>query len=126
MKAEELVWMGKRQFSQKARRHQGCDISIRKSISNNKLKARFILRNGCANVVSETEYIQFAIPNAERLYFMTGDHDTGLKMSLQKAMNADNRYVLINKERDAQELVVFAGDYNLRYDSECSLYYIQR
>lgn len=126
MKAEELMWMGKRQFTQKARKNQGCDISIKKSYSNNQLKMRFILRNGAANVVSETDYVQFAIPDSKHIYFMTGDHDTGLKMSSQKTMRCDNRYVMINKESDAQKIVKFVGDYDLKYDEECRLYYIHR
>ncbi len=126
MRAEDLKWMGKRQFTQKARNHQGCDVSIRKSLSKDKLKIRFILRNGSANVISETDYVQFAVSDTKRIYFMTGTHDTGLKMSAQKTMICDNRYVMINKEIDARELVSFVGDYNLQYDDECRLYYILR
>ena len=40
MKLEEMSWMGKREFTQKARKSKACDISIKKSISGGKTKAR--------------------------------------------------------------------------------------
>lgn len=126
MKIEDMVWMGKRQFSQKARNNQGCDISIRKSICNGKTKARFIMRNGVADVISETDYVQFSIPDGKHIYFMSGDRDTGLKMTSQDSIVCNNRYVQINKEEDAEALVAFSGDYELRYDQECGLYYVQK
>jgi len=83
-------------------------------------------RNGAGNVISETDYLQFAVPDSKHIYFMSGDHDTGLKMSSQDSMVCDNRYVLTNKESDAEEVASFVGDYDLKYDEECKLYYIQR
>ena len=126
MRTEDMLWLGKRQFTQKARNSQKCDVSIRKSFSQDKLKARFIFRNGAGGVVSETDYLQFAVPDSKHIYFMSGDHDTCLKMTSQDSMRCDNRYVLVNKEYDAEEVVSFAGDYNLKYDNECKLYYIQK
>lgn len=126
MQANELIWMGKRQFTQKARNNQGCDVSVRKSVSQGRTKARFIFRNGVGSVISETEYIQFSIPDARHIYFMSGDHDTGLKMSSQSKGICDNRYVQINKEADADEVVPFVGDFELRFDQECGFYYIQK
>ena|GEM_PF-3933845 len=126
MKTEEMLWMGKRNFTQKARSSQRCDVSIKKSYSQEKLKVRFTFRNGSGGIVSETEYLQFAVPDSKHIYFTSGDHDTGLKLSSQKSMCCDNRYVMVNKESDAEEIVSFVGDYNLKYDDECGLYYIQR
>ncbi len=124
---EDMIWMGKRHFSQKARNRQSCDVSVRKSITQNKVKARFTLRNGLASTISETDYVQYAIhPKLNRVYFKSGDHDTGLKMSSQKKMLCDNRYVTINKEDDAKQLLSFIGDYNIAFDSERGLYYIQK
>lgn len=123
MKKEDMMWMGKRSFTQKARKNQGCDISIRKSIVNGKTKARFTIRNGVADIISETDFLQFSITDERRIYFMTGDSDTGLKMSSQSSVN---RYVQINKECDAEELMPFVGDYSLSYDKECELYFISR
>lgn len=123
MKMDNMVWLGKRQFSQKARKAQGCDVSIRKSLCNGQTKARFTFRNGAGELVSETQYVQFSIPDERHIYFMTGDKDTGLKLSSQ---NSDNRYVQINKERDAEELMPFIGDYGLSYDPECRLYFVSR
>lgn len=126
MKAEDMIWMGKRQFTQKARNNQGCDVSIRKSMCNGKTKARMTIRNGVSGVISETEYLQFSVPDVKHIYFMSGDKDTGLKMSSQDSLVSDNRYVQINKEEDAEEIVPFVGDYDLLFDQECSLYYIQK
>lgn len=126
MRADELIWLGKRQFSQKARTSQSCDVSIRKSICGGKTKARFILRNGIAKIISETEYLQFSVPDSKHIYFMSGDHNTGLKMTSQDSLISDNRYVQINKETDAEEIITFAGDYDLKYDKECGLYYVKK
>ena len=61
MKLEDLSWMGKREFTQKARKSRACDISIRKSISDGKTKVRFIIRNGFYELISDTEFLQFSI-----------------------------------------------------------------
>ena len=123
MKKEELIWMGKRTYTQKARKNACTDVSVRKSVVNGKTKARFIFRNGVGEMVSETEYIQFSIADGKRIYFMTGDENTGLKLTSQ---DSPNRYVQINKECDAEELVPFVGDYMIKYDQECGLYNIAK
>ena len=120
---DELIWMGKRSFTQKARKNTFSDVSVRKSIVNGKTKARFIFRNGVGEMVSETDYIQFAVVDDKKLYFMTGDENTGLKMTIQ---DTPNRYVQINKECDAEVLLPFVGDYMLKYDQECGLYNISK
>ena len=126
MKAENLLWNGKRHFSQKARNNKGCDVSVSKSVLNGKTTARFIFRNGIAGVVSETDYVQFAVPDAKHIYFMTGSADTGLKMSSSNKNASDNRYVTINKENDAEMVAPFTGDYSLHFDKECGYYYIKK
>lgn len=127
MKLDKMVWMGKRNFSQKARKNNSCDISIRKTIGtdNNRTKARFTIRNGVSQLISETEYIQFSIPDTKHIYFMTGTKETGLKMTSQDK-ESENRYVQINKASDAEELIPFCGDYEIKFDQECQLYYIKK
>lgn len=129
MKDKDIIWYGKRKCSQEARKTGNLDISITESFANNVHKARFIFRNGVSNILSETDYIQYGITKNKRnprVYFMSGTSDSGLKMSITKSSRADNRYVTINRESDAAELLPFTGDYELLYDSECSRYYIQK
>lgn len=129
MKDKDIIWYGKRTCSQKARKTGNLDISITESVVNNIHKARFILRNGVANILSETDYLQYGIAQSKRnsrIYFMTGTSDSGLKMSITKSSRADNRYVTVNRESDAANLLSFVGDYELLFDSECSLYFIQK
>ena len=126
MKIDNMIWKGKRNFSQRARTNFSCDISVKSYLSAGKTKARFIIRNGMSALLSETDYLQFSIPDRKHIYFMTGSQNTGLKMTTQDKKEGGNRYVQINKEDDAEELVSFAGDYEICYDKECELYYIQR
>ena len=57
---------------------------------------------------------------------MTGTSDNGLKMTTTENAKVDNRYVTINRESDAVAILPFAGDYELLFDDECGLYYIQK
>ncbi len=126
MKAENLLWNGKRNFSQKARKSEECDVTITKSIVKGKSKARLTFRNGMASIVSETDYIQFAVPDGRHIYFMSGTKDTGLKLSASGNNSSDNRYVTINKENDAEMVIPFTGDYSINFDKECGYYFIKK
>lgn len=130
MKIDNIEWMGKRGFTQKARQTGETDVTITESItSENEHKARFTFRNGVANIVSETDYIQYGIKKEKktvRIYFKTGDKNTGLKLSAPSSNVNDNKYVTINRVSDAEKIIPFAGDYELLHDQECGLYYIQK
>lgn len=129
MKVSNIEWHGKRNCSQRARKTGNMDVTISESRADNIRKARFTFRNGVSNILSETDYVQYGIPNTKkwsRVYFMTGTSDNGLKMSITKSSRKDNRYVTINRESDAAKLLPFVGDYELLYDDECELYYIQK
>lgn len=129
MKKEQLLIYGKKKCSQKARKTGAMDVTISRSKNAGKDTIRFTFRNGVCNVISETDYLQYALPKGKRfksLYFLTGTHDTGLKMTSSKNAVCDNRYVSIYREDEVKRLEELIGDYELQYDKECELYYITR
>ena len=129
MKKEQLLIYGKKKCSQKARKTGALDVTISKSKNADKDTIRFTFRNGVSNVISETDYLQYGLPKGKRvklLYFMTGTHDTGLKMSSSQNAVCDNRYLTIYREDEVKRLEDFIGDYEIHYDTECELYYIAR
>ncbi len=129
MDIHSIQWYGKSNCSQKARKTGGMDVTVSKSICNGKPKVRFTLRNGIYDLVSETDRIQYGMSDKtdpRRIYFTTGTEKNGLKLSATHGSKAEIRYVAINKENEITRLLPFVGDYELSYDDECKLYYIER
>ena len=129
MKKEQLQFYGKKRCSQEARKTGAMDVTISRSTNSGKSTIRFTFRNGVSNIISETDYLQYALPKGKRhksVYFMTGTHDTGLKMTASQNAVCDNRYLSVYREDEVKRLEDLLGDYELQYDQECELYYITR
>lgn len=129
MDIQSIQWYGKSNCSQRARKTGGMDVTVSKSICKGKPKVRFTLRNGIYDLVSETDRIQYGMSDksdSRRIYFTTGTEKNGLKLSATHKSKAEIRYVAINKKNEIARLLPFVGDYELSYDNECNLYYIER
>ena len=125
----KIQWYGKSRFSQRARKTGNLDVTISKGMTLNKPKVRFTLRNSVYELITDTDRIQYGMPNSKRsnrIYFISGTAENGLKLSTTKNSNSETRYVAINKENEVERLIPFIGDYELSYDDECKLYYIER
>lgn len=120
----DFLWHGKRGYSQRALEGEPqSDVSIRKADMEDKIRARFIFRNGANDKISETDYMVYAIYK-NKIYFKGADEHTGLKMTANNT-KCGNRYVQINREEDAVDIWDFLGDYKLMFDEKKKLYFIQ-
>ncbi len=121
---EDLLWQGKRGYAQRALKiNASNDISVRKTDSDEYIRARFIFRNDTAKKISKKGYVVYAITN-NRIYFNEAEKNIGLKMTTNNT-KCGNHYVQINNEDDALKIWDFIGDYELKFDAKRRLYYIQ-
>ncbi len=128
MKQDDIQWFGKGKCSQKARKTGHMDITIAPSKRQGKETIRFTFRNSVHELITDSERIQYGFPNRKRnnrrLYFSAGNAENGYKLSMNGGNNDAFRYVNINKEAEVVALHPYAGDYELKNDPECNLYYI--
>ena len=110
----KLKWVTKNGVQKKA---QGYDVSI--SITEH--GAYITFRNDCSKRITKGEHFIFAV-DGNRIYFDGAECKEGYKLT--KKQSKTTTYTNIQKE--CGRFKRFVGDYDLKYDNEEKLSYIER
>lgn len=120
---DKMNWLQK----EKQRTVGGADISISvqtKNRGNAKDGGKVVcvtFRNGCHDLITDTEYIQLGVYK-NRVFIRQVDSADGYKLS-KPGGTARNRYV---KMPGVDVLKDFIGDYELKYDNFLDMYYVEK
>lgn len=111
-----IEWINKRQ------KHTSvCDVSVTAhNLGKKGCRTCFTFRNDSWQIVTTNEYVNIGIDKEKpnRLYFAQGEHGIGYKLWTQGSVKS--RYLTASPEL----VKTFAGDYNLFFDTQNKLYYI--
>lgn len=113
------------QTKQKVGGRRSSDFDVSLSLSKQKgvdAVAAFIFRDDCFKKVSKTGYVVFAFVN-NRIYFKEADQRTGYHFS-PRANGTSATFQTMNKMA-VDNAKYMSGDYNLKYDKEYDMYYIE-
>ena len=112
-----ITWFDKQQTKRTSQ--TGPDISVAVNKKNGKLSATVIaFRRNLENLITKTDYLKIGV-SENRLYFMGADEKTGWKM-VKKGCEQTARVACGTVLQD------FVGDYDLMFEPNLRLYYIDK
>lgn len=119
---KKLDWVGRDSATQ--RRNSKKDVSISVTTNKGRPAISLIFRNDMHQLLSETDFIQFAIMK-NRIFFQGSNAEEGLLM-YQASDHNNNRYLKLSRAEIVEKLKEFEGDYSIEYDEFYELYYIEK
>ncbi len=113
---EELKWIKRRRIGSSA---SSVTVTVNKSKSHKNPSAVFAFRNNCHLQFTRNGIVTFAVTK-NRIYFKQDVEGVGYR--LYERTRASNTYEF----KVAMPLYEFIGDYDLLYDKEMKLSYIEK
>lgn len=117
----KLDWMGRQSKHSVAKTDVSIAIYASKMRNEERNDINITFRNGLGELF-RTHYISVAIWK-NRLFFRATDKEEGIK--LVQRNSEKNHYARIGTEAFVKKLLVFEGDYELKYDDFYEMYYIE-
>lgn len=120
MEKNKLIWIGK------MKRRSGNEVSISCKINGtgDKHLACFTFREDCFKDFTKSTFFEIAF-SENRMYFRESDEEHGIRLLEHPEVVSTTRYAKI-QNGFAKNLVAWNGNFELKYDEEWELYYIER